>query len=97
MLTALTVWWLEQLGDIAPNHLLSLEVPELVAGRALVCQRLEMYPVECVARGCLTGSGLVEYRRSGTVCGMTLTAGLTEASRLLQPVFNPAAKAGVGA
>ncbi|AYD89124.1 phosphoribosylaminoimidazolesuccinocarboxamide synthase [Actinomyces lilanjuaniae] len=96
VLTALTAWWLDQLSDIVAGHLLSLDVPQEVAGRAMVCQRLDMYPVECVARGYLTGSGLAEYRAHGTVCGIGLPGGLGEASRLPEPVFTPAAKAGLG-
>ncbi|SDN76658.1 phosphoribosylaminoimidazole-succinocarboxamide synthase [Actinomyces ruminicola] len=96
VLTALSVWWFEQLADIVPSHLVSLDVPAAVAGRAMICRRLEMYPVECVARGYLTGSGLAEYRDSGTVCGLPLPAGLTEASRLPEPIFTPAAKAELG-
>lgn len=96
VLTALSVWWFEQLADIVPGHLVSLDVPAAVAGRAMICRRLEMHPVECVARGYLTGSGLVEYRDSGTVCGVPLPEGLTEASRLPEPIFTPAAKAELG-
>ncbi|RAX23697.1 MULTISPECIES: phosphoribosylaminoimidazolesuccinocarboxamide synthase [unclassified Actinomyces] len=96
VLTALSVWWFEQLADIVPGHVVSLDVPAAVAGRAMICRRLKMYPVECVARGYLTGSGLVEYRESGTVCGLPLPAGLTEASRLPEPIFTPAAKAELG-
>ncbi|MBW3070348.1 phosphoribosylaminoimidazolesuccinocarboxamide synthase [Actinomyces sp. 594] len=96
VLTALSVWWFEQLADIVSSHLVSLDVPAAVAGRAMICRRLEMYPVECVARGYLTGSGLAEYRSSGTVCGLPLPAGLTEASRLPEPIFTPAAKAELG-
>lgn len=96
VLTALSVWWFEQLADVIPNHLVSLDVPEQVAGRAMICQRLDMYPVECVARGYLTGSGLAEYRAGGAVCGVALPAGLTEASRLPEPIFTPAAKAELG-
>jgi phosphoribosylaminoimidazole-succinocarboxamide synthase len=96
VLTALTLWWFEQLSDIVPNHLVSLEVPADVAGRAMICRRLTMFPVECVARGFLTGSGLVEYRRTGQVCGVPLRPGLVEASRLDEPIFTPATKAQVG-
>lgn len=96
VLTALSAWWFEQLADVVPNHLLSLEAPDVVAGRAMVCRRLDMYPVECVARGYLTGSGLAEYRRARSVCGVPLPEGLTEASRLPEPIFTPAAKAGLG-
>ena len=96
VLTALSAWWFEQLADVVPNHLLSLEAPDVVAGRAMVCRRLDMHPVECVARGYLTGSGLAEYRRTRSVCGVPLPEGLTEASRLPEPIFTPAAKAGLG-
>ena len=96
VLTALSAWWFEQLADVVPNHLLSLDVPAPVAGRAMVCRRLDMYPVECVARGYLTGSGLAEYRRTRSVCGIPLPEGLTEASRLPEPIFTPAAKAELG-
>ena len=96
ILTALTVWWFERLGDVLPNHLLSLEVPAEVAGRAMVTQRLDMFPVECVARGYLTGSGLSDYRNTGSVCGVALPAGLVDGSRLPEPVFTPATKAELG-
>jgi len=96
VLTALSAWWFEQLADVVPNHLVSLDVPAQVAGRAMICRRLEMYPVECVARGYLTGSGLVEYRQGRSVCGVALPEGLTEASRLPEPIFTPAAKAELG-
>ena len=96
VLTALSAWWFEQLADVVPNHLLSLDVPAPVVGRAMVCRRLDMYPVECVARGYLTGSGLAEYRRTRSVCGIPLPEGLTEASRLPEPIFTPAAKAELG-
>jgi len=97
VLTAMSVWWLEQLGGVVDDHLVCLDVPRQVAGRAMICRRLEMHPVECVARGYLTGSGLAEYRRSRSVCGVELPEGLTEASRLPEPIFTPAAKAAVGA
>ena len=79
-----------------PGHVLSAEVPEAVAGRAMICRRLQMYPVECVARGYLTGSGLAEYRSTGMVCGVSLPAGLEDGSRLPEPIFTPATKADVG-
>lgn len=96
ILTQLSLWWFEQLSDLVANHVISTDVPEAVSGRAMICRRLEMFPIECVARGYLTGSGLVEYRDSKTVCGLSLPAGLTEASRLEAPIFTPAAKAEVG-
>lgn len=94
VLTGLSAWWFKQLN--VDNHVLSLDVPEAVAGRAMICERLEMIPVECVARGYLTGSGLAEYRESGEVTGIKLPEGLTEASRLPEPIFTPAAKAELG-
>jgi phosphoribosylaminoimidazole-succinocarboxamide synthase len=96
VLTALSLWWFEQLADIVPNHVLSTDVPAEVAGRAMVCRKLEMFPVECVARGYLTGSGLVEYRENQAVCGVPLPAGLVDGSRLETPIFTPATKAEVG-
>jgi phosphoribosylaminoimidazole-succinocarboxamide synthase len=96
VLTQLSLWWFEQLAGVVPNHLLSTDVPEPVRGRAVVCERLEMYPVECVARGYLTGSGLLDYRATGEVCGIPLPAGLEDGSRLPEPLFTPATKAALG-
>jgi phosphoribosylaminoimidazole-succinocarboxamide synthase len=96
VLTALSLWWFDQLSDVVPNHVVSTDVPAAVAGRAMVCRELAMFPVECVARGYLTGSGLVEYRRDSTVCGVPLPAGLVDGSRLEEPIFTPATKAAVG-
>jgi phosphoribosylaminoimidazole-succinocarboxamide synthase len=96
ILTALSLWWFERLADIVPNHVVSTDVPPELAGRAILCTRLEMYPVECVARGYLTGSGLADYLATGTVCGVPLPAGLVDGSRLDAPVFTPATKATVG-
>ena len=96
ILTAMTLWWFEQLADVVPNHLLSLDVPEPVAGRAMVAERLDMFPVECVARGYLAGSGLTDYAASGAVCGNPLPAGLVDGSRLPEPIFTPATKAALG-
>jgi phosphoribosylaminoimidazole-succinocarboxamide synthase len=96
VLTALTLWWFDKLRDIVPDHTVEAPVPDEVAGRAMICQRLDMFPVECVARGYLTGSGLVEYRASGSVCGVALPAGLLDGSRLPGPIFTPATKAEVG-
>ena len=96
MLTALSLWWFDQIKDIIPNHTVEAPVPEAVLGRAMVCKRLEMFPAECVARGYLTGSGLVEYRESGEVCGVPLPAGLVDGSRLPHPIFTPATKAELG-
>lgn len=96
VLTRLSLWWFDQLADIVPNHLVSTDVPAQVAGRAMVCRRLEMFPVECVARGYLTGSGMTEYRQTQAVCGVPLPPGLVEAARLPEPIFTPARKAEVG-
>ncbi len=98
VLTAMTAFWFELLSDLVANHLVSaVDVPQAVRGRAMLVRRLEMFPVECVARGYLTGSGLVDYRATGAVCGVALPAGLQEASRLPAPIFTPAAKAELGA
>ncbi len=96
ILTRMSLWWFEQLADLVPSHIVSTDVPASVAGRAVVCERLEMYPVECVARGYLTGSGLREYDETGAVCGIDLPAGLLDGSRLDSPIFTPATKAALG-
>jgi phosphoribosylaminoimidazole-succinocarboxamide synthase len=96
ILTRMSLWWFDQLSDLLANHVLSTAVPESVRGRALVCEPLVMYPVECVARGYLTGSGLVDYRATGEVCGIALPAGLVDGSRLDEPIFTPATKAALG-
>jgi phosphoribosylaminoimidazole-succinocarboxamide synthase len=94
VLTAMSLWWFEQL-DV-PNHILSTDVPAEVVGRAVVCEKLEMFPVECVARGYLSGSGLLDYNATGEVCGIPLRPGLVEGSRLDEPIFTPATKADLG-
>ena len=96
VLTQLSAWWFARLADLVPNHLLGGDVPGAVGGRAVVCERLEMIPVECVARGYLTGSGWAEYRQTGSVCGVQLPAGLLDGSRLPEPIFTPATKAPLG-
>jgi phosphoribosylaminoimidazole-succinocarboxamide synthase len=100
ILTRLSLWWFEQLGDIAPNHVLTTDVPDGfgadLRGRAIVCERLDMVAVECVARGYLAGSGLSQYRETGAVCGVRLPAGLVDGSRLPGPTFTPTTKAAVG-
>ena len=102
ILTRMSLWWFDQLAEIVPHHVLSTDVPESVKGRAVICQRLQMFPVECVARGYLTGSGLLDYRASASsaggpsVCGIPLPAGLVDGSRLPEPIFTPATKAAVG-
>ena len=96
ILTQLSLWWFARLADVVENHVLSTQVPAEVKGRAVVCERLEMVPIECVARGYLTGSGWAEYQKSGTVCGIVLPAGLLDGSRLPEPIFTPATKAELG-
>ncbi|MFI7548227.1 phosphoribosylaminoimidazolesuccinocarboxamide synthase [Micromonospora sediminimaris] len=97
LLTALSLWWFEQLADLVPNHVISAtDVPPEFAGRAIRCRRLEMVPVECVARGFLTGGGMKEYENTGKVSGVELPRGLVEASILPEPIFTPSTKAPVG-
>ncbi|MFF7022629.1 phosphoribosylaminoimidazolesuccinocarboxamide synthase [Streptomyces klenkii] len=100
VLTQLSLWWFDQLTDLAPNHVLSTDLPAGAPadweGRTLICRALDMVPVECVARGYLTGSGLAEYRQTRTVCGLALPEGLTDGSELPSPIFTPATKAEVG-
>ncbi|MGN6578054.1 MAG: phosphoribosylaminoimidazolesuccinocarboxamide synthase [Nocardioides sp.] len=96
VLTQMSLWWFEQLADLVPNHVLSTDVPDAVKGRAVVCESLDMYAVECVVRGYLTGSGLADYRASGGVCGISLPSGLEDGSRLPEPIFTPATKAALG-
>jgi phosphoribosylaminoimidazole-succinocarboxamide synthase len=96
ILTRMSLWWFAQLSDLVPNHVVSTDVPEQVKGRAVVCEELAMYPVECVARGYLTGSGLLDYQATGEVCGVALPHGLVDGSRLPSPIFTPATKAAVG-
>lgn len=100
VLTQLSLWWFDRLTDLVPNHVLSTELPAGApadwAGRTLICRSLSMVPVECVARGYLTGSGLVEYEASRTVCGLGLPEGLVDGSELPGPIFTPATKAAVG-
>lgn len=100
VLTQLSLWWFDLLADLVPNHVLSTELPEGAPadweGRTIICRSLRMVPVECVARGYLTGSGLAEYERDRTVCGLALPEGLTDGSELPAPIFTPATKAAVG-
>jgi phosphoribosylaminoimidazole-succinocarboxamide synthase len=97
ILTQLSLWWFDRLGDIIPNHVISAtDVPQEWAGRAIRCQRLDMVPVECIARGYLAGLGLAAYNETGAVSGVPLPPGLAEASRLPEPVFTPTTKAAAG-
>ncbi len=97
VLTGLTAFWLERTREICPNHLVSLSaVPEEFRGRAMLVERLEMVPVECVVRGYITGSGWKDYQAGGSICGIELPAGLAESQQLPAPIFTPATKAEVG-
>ena len=106
VLTGLSVWWFSQLADLVPNHLVSARVADFPAslqqyadqlrGRSMLCRRLSMVPVECVARGYLTGSGLKDYLQTGGICGQQLPSGLQDGSALPTPVFTPATKAAAG-
>jgi len=100
ILTQMSLWWFEQLADLVPHHIVSTDVPDSVPPdlrrRAVVCEELAMFPVECVARGYLTGSGLADYRATGEVCGIPLPDGLVDGSRLPTPIFTPATKAELG-
>jgi phosphoribosylaminoimidazole-succinocarboxamide synthase len=96
ILTRMSLWWFDQLADLVPNHVVSTDVPEQVRGRAVICEELSMFPVECVARGYLAGSGLLDYRATGEVCGIALPGGLEDGSRLPEPIFTPATKAALG-
>jgi phosphoribosylaminoimidazole-succinocarboxamide synthase len=96
VLTRLSLWWFDQLADLVPNHVVSTDVPDAVAGRAVLVRTLEMLKVEAIARAYLTGGGLEEYRETGAVCGVVLPAGLQDGSKLPEPVFTPTTKAPVG-
>jgi phosphoribosylaminoimidazole-succinocarboxamide synthase len=106
VLTQLSLWWFDQLADVVPNHVITAHVEDYPAeltphkdalrGRSMLCRRLDMVAVECVARGYLTGGGFTEYSRTGAVCGVALPAGLEDGSRLPQPIFTPTTKAPVG-
>jgi phosphoribosylaminoimidazole-succinocarboxamide synthase len=106
LLTGLSLWWFEFLKDITPNHLITTDVrrmpppakthARLLAGRTMLCRKAKVFPVECVVRGYLAGSGWKEYQQSGTVCGVKLPPGLKQCDRLPQPIFTPATKAESG-
>ena len=97
VLTQLSLWWFDRLGDLVPNHVISGDdVPPEFAGRAMRCRRLDMLPVECVARGYLTGGGLKDYEKTGAVSGVTLPPGLVDGSQLPEPIFTPSTKAPLG-
>jgi len=106
LLTGLSVWWFDFLSDVTANHLVTAEVAEMpaelrghvdvLAGRSMLCRKAEVYPIECVVRGYLAGSGWREYRQRGTVCGIELPAGLKQCDPLPEPIFTPATKAESG-
>ena len=97
VLTGLTNFWLERTGGVCPNHLISFtDVPEEFRGRAMLVERLEMVPVECVVRGYITGSGWKDYQASGEICGIELPEGLEESQQLPEPIFTPSTKAELG-
>jgi phosphoribosylaminoimidazole-succinocarboxamide synthase len=106
VLTKLSLYWFSLLGDIVPNHLISADVADLpdafkpdadyLAGRFMLVKKARVFPIECIVRGYLAGSGWSEYKRAGTVCGMPLPVGLVESSRLPQPMFTPSTKAEIG-
>lgn len=97
ILTQLSLWWFSQLADVVPNHVISgTDVPPEWAGRAIRCRRLDMIPIECIARGYLAGLGLESYRATGTVSGVALPPGLAEGSQLPEPIFTPTTKATTG-
>jgi phosphoribosylaminoimidazole-succinocarboxamide synthase len=107
ILTQISLFWFDLLADLVPNHILTADVNEFPAalqpyadqlkGRSMLCRRAQMFPVECVARGYLAGSGWKEYQAGGTVCGIALPAGLLDGSRLPEPLFTPATKSQDGA
>src|SRR3954447_13910309 len=97
VLAGLSVFWFDKTADICPNHLVSFtDVPNEVRGRGLLVERLVMIPIECVARGYITGSGWKDYKATGSVCGIELPSGLVESQQLPEPIFTPATKADIG-
>ena len=96
LLTQLSLFWFEMFQDVVPNHLITTDVPASVAGRAVIVKPLTMFPLECVARGYLTGSGWVEYQKTQLVTGIPLPTGLVDGSKLPEHIFTPATKAEMG-
>jgi phosphoribosylaminoimidazole-succinocarboxamide synthase len=96
ILTKLSLFWFEKLIEITPHHVISSEVPAVVQGRAIICKPLTIFPVECVVRGYLAGSGWAEYQTNSQVCGVQLPGGMLDGSKLVEPIFTPATKAAVG-
>jgi phosphoribosylaminoimidazole-succinocarboxamide synthase len=96
ILTQLSLWWFGQVADLVANHVLSEDVPPEWKGRGIRCRRLDMVPVECIARGYLAGLGLESYRTTGAIAGVSISSGLVEADQLPQPIFTPTTKAAAG-
>jgi phosphoribosylaminoimidazole-succinocarboxamide synthase len=96
ILAAMSLWWFDRIDDIVPHHVISTRVPDAVARRGMICANLDMFPVECVVRGYLAGSGLTEYREKASICGVNLPPGLKDGSRLPKTIFTPATKAPQG-
>jgi len=106
ILTGLSLWWFDFLSDVTANHLISPEIDRMppeaqaqadtLAGRTMLCRKAEVFPIECVVRGYLAGSGWREYRDKGTVCGIDLPSGLAQCDALPEPIFTPATKAESG-
>ena len=96
ILTQLSLWWFDRLEGVVLNHVESTQVPAAVRGRAMLCARLDMMPVECVVRGYLAGSGFTEYNETRSICGSGLPPGLVDGSKLPKPLFTPATKAPMG-
>lgn len=96
ILTQISLFWFERLSDLVPSHIISTDVPSEVKGRAVIAKPLKMFPIECVARGYLTGSGWKEYQQNQTVCGNVLPTGLVDGSKLPNSIFTPATKAEIG-
>ena len=106
VLTQISLFWLDQLKDVIGNHLISADVADLpeqfkpyadyLRGRFMLVKKAEMFPIECIVRGYLAGSGLKEYQKQGTVCGIKLPEGLVNSSKLPEPIFTPSTKAEIG-
>ena len=104
VLTQMSKFWFDMTQDILPNHMISVDVKDMPEffqeerfdGNSMMCKKLEMLPIECIVRGYLAGSGLKEYEREGTVCGIELPAGLVNSSKLEDPIFTPSTKAEIG-
>jgi phosphoribosylaminoimidazole-succinocarboxamide synthase len=96
VLTQMSLFWFELTGDVVPNHFISEDVPAEAGGRGMRVKKLEMYPIECVVRGYLSGSGWREYGETGAICGIELPGGLKESEKLREPIFTPATKAELG-